>query len=69
MDFALSQEQKDIQELALKFARNEMIPHAQEMDDKGIFPHDIFKEAWELGLTIPVSQLNMAAQVLVHLMV
>ncbi|MFP5490592.1 MAG: acyl-CoA dehydrogenase family protein [Bacteriovoracia bacterium] len=51
MDFALSQEQKDIQELALKFARNEMIPHAQEMDEKGIFPHDIFKKAWELGLT------------------
>ena len=50
MDFALSQEQKDIQELALKFARNEMIPHSQEMDEKGIFPQDIFQKAWELGL-------------------
>ena len=50
MDFALSTEQKDIQELALKFARNEMIPVAQHMDDEGIFPADIFKKAWELGL-------------------
>lgn len=50
MDFSLSSEQREIQELALKFARNEMIPHAQEFDEKGIFPTDIFKQAWELGL-------------------
>jgi len=50
MDFAISPEQKEIQELALKFARNEMIPVAQEMDEHGTFPMDIFKKAWELGL-------------------
>jgi acyl-CoA dehydrogenase len=50
MDFSLSSEQREIQELALKFARNEMIPHSQEFDEKGIFPSDIFKQAWELGL-------------------
>ncbi|MBY0516121.1 MAG: acyl-CoA dehydrogenase family protein [Bacteriovoracaceae bacterium] len=50
MDFAISPEQKEIQELALKFARNEMIPVSQEMDEKGEFPHAIFKKAWELGL-------------------
>lgn len=50
MDFAISPEQKEIQELALKFARNEMIPVAQEMDENGTFPHEIFKKAWELGL-------------------
>ena len=50
MDFAISPEQKEIQELALKFARNEMIPVAQHMDEHGTFPTEIFKKAWELGL-------------------
>ena len=50
MDFAITPEQKEIQELALKFARNEMIPVAQKFDDEGIFPKEIFKKAWELGL-------------------
>ena len=50
MDFSLSQEQKEILDLTLKFARNEMIPHAQEYDEAGTFPAEIFKKAWELGL-------------------
>lgn len=50
MDFFLTPEQREIRELALKFARNEMIPHAQEYDEKGKFPSEIFKKAWELGL-------------------
>lgn len=57
MDFSLSTEQREIRELALKFAKNEMIPHAQEYDELGKFPTDIFKKAWELGLVntcIPV---------------
>lgn len=50
MDFSLSQEQLDIKETALKFAQNEMIPLAQEYDEKEVFPQDIFQKAWELGL-------------------
>lgn len=50
MDFSLSSEQNEIRELALKFARNEMIPHAQEYDELGKFPQEIFQKAWELGL-------------------
>ncbi len=50
MDFALSSDQLEIRDLALKFARNEMIPHAQEYDEHGKFPAEIFKKAWELGL-------------------
>jgi hypothetical protein len=42
MDFSLSAEQKEMRELALKFARNEMTPHSQEYDEKGIFPSLIF---------------------------
>lgn len=50
MDFSLSSEQREIRELALKFAKNEMIPVAQQFDEEGTFPKDIFKKAWELGL-------------------
>ena len=50
MNFELTQEQKDMQEMAKKFAKNEMIPVAQKYDEEGIFPKDEFKKAWELGL-------------------
>lgn len=50
MEFELSSEQKEIQELALKFARNEMFPVSQQYDEEGKFPKEIFKKAWELGL-------------------
>ncbi len=50
MDFSLSPEQHEIRDLALKFARNEMIPRAQEYDEAGTFPKEVFQKAWELGL-------------------
>ncbi len=50
MDFSLSSEQREIQDLAYKFAKNEMIPVAHEYDEQGKFPTEIFKKAWELGL-------------------
>ena len=49
MNFELTTEQKEIFELTRKFANQEMIPNAQELDDKGEFPTEIFKKAWELG--------------------
>ncbi len=49
MNFSLSSEQNEIRDLALKFARNEMIPKAQEYDEAGTFPREIFQKAWELG--------------------
>lgn len=50
MDFSLTSEQREIRELALKFAKTEMIPLAQAHDEEGTFPSGIFKKAWELGL-------------------
>lgn len=50
MNFELSNEQKEMRQMALKFAQNEMIPHAAEYDEKGIFPESQLKKAWELGL-------------------
>ncbi|WP_412474021.1 acyl-CoA dehydrogenase family protein [Halobacteriovorax sp. YZS-1-1] len=50
MNFELTSEQKEIRELAMKFARNEMMPKAGEFDEKAQMPMDILKQAWELGL-------------------
>lgn len=50
MDFELSSEQKEIRELALKFAKAEMQPKAGEYDQSGEFPMPILQKAWELGL-------------------
>ncbi len=50
MDFSLTPEQMEIKELAMKFAKNEMMPKAQEFDEKAVMPMDILKKAWELGL-------------------
>ncbi len=49
MDFSLTQEQLEIKEAVLKFAKNEMIPKAAKYDEEGIFPRDIIDKAWELG--------------------
>jgi acyl-CoA dehydrogenase len=49
-NFEYTTEQKEIREMALKFARNEMIPKAGKYDEEGIFPMEEFKKAWELGL-------------------
>ncbi len=50
ISFELSQEQKDIREMAMKFAKNEMWPKAHEHDMSGEFPRAILQKAWELGL-------------------
>lgn len=42
--------QKEFQELARKFAREEIIPVAAEYDRTGKYPWDIIKKAWSLGL-------------------
>lgn len=49
MDFSLSSEQTEMFNLAKKFAINEMIPKAHELDEKEEFPHKIIEKAWELG--------------------
>lgn len=47
----LSDTQKDLQELARKFSREEIVPKAADYDRSMKFPWDIIKKAWELGLT------------------
>ncbi|MGK5084825.1 acyl-CoA dehydrogenase family protein [Bdellovibrionota bacterium FG-1] len=50
MDFTLTDEQKQLQELARKFTKEEIIPKAAELDKSGKYPFEIAKKAWELGI-------------------
>jgi acyl-CoA dehydrogenase len=50
IDFTLTEEQTALQELARKFAREEIAPKAAHHDETGEFPRAIAKKAWELGL-------------------
>jgi acyl-CoA dehydrogenase len=49
-DFDLTPDQLSLQELARKFAKTEMAPRAAECDRKGLFPEDVYRKGWELGL-------------------
>lgn len=50
ISFDLNDEQKQMQDVARKFAREEIAPKAPHYDKTGEFPHDLFKKAWEVGL-------------------
>ena len=50
ISFDLSDEQLQLQDLARKFAKEEMIPKAEHHDHTGEFPYEVTKKAWELGL-------------------
>lgn len=48
--FTFTDEQKSYQQLAKDFAREKIIPVAAKYDKSMAFPHDVFAEAWKLGL-------------------
>jgi alkylation response protein AidB-like acyl-CoA dehydrogenase len=50
MDFALSQEQEAIQEMARRFAEDELAPNAAAWDEEKHFPVDVIKKTAALGL-------------------
>jgi acyl-CoA dehydrogenase len=50
VDFTLTDEQKDMREMAHDFAEKEIRPVAWEYDKDGTWPQDIINKAWELGL-------------------
>ncbi|MFB9771910.1 acyl-CoA dehydrogenase family protein [Sphingomonas yabuuchiae] len=47
--FDLTDEQREIQELARRFTADRITPYAGEWDEKHIFPRDTIKQAAELG--------------------
>src|SRR3712207_5692020 len=50
VDFTLTDEQKNLRDLAHEFAENEIRPKAWEYDKDGTWPQDIIQKAWEVGL-------------------
>lgn len=50
LNFQYSQEQTEISEMAMKFAKQEMLPKAAEYDELGELPFEILEKAWSLGL-------------------
>ena len=47
--FDLTDDQREIQDLARRFTADRITPHAAELDEKHIFPRDTIKAAAELG--------------------
>jgi alkylation response protein AidB-like acyl-CoA dehydrogenase len=47
--FDLTEEQRQIQEMARQFTADAITPHAAEWDEKHIFPKDVIRQAAELG--------------------
>ncbi len=57
MDFNLTTEQKMIRDLCRNFTKNEILPIAEEMDQKGEFPYEVWKKMGDLGIVgIPIPE-------------
>src|SRR6059058_4513091 len=50
VDFTLTDEQKDLREMAHNFAEKEIRPVAWDYDKDGTWPQDVIDKAWEVGL-------------------
>ena len=50
VDFTLTDEQKNLREMAHDFAEKEIRPVAWEYDKDGTWPKDIIEKAWDVGL-------------------
>ena len=50
IEFSLTEEQKQLQATARKFAEEVISPVAAECDEKHRFPHEVYQQAFELGL-------------------
>ena len=54
LSFDVTEEQKALIENVRGFVRDRVIPVAAECDEHEKFPMDVFKAAWELGLSAPI---------------
>jgi len=59
--FDLTDEQRQIQEMAQQFTADAITPHAAEWDEKHIFPRDTIRQAAELGFGRGVLTLDAPA--------
>lgn len=51
MNYYLTAEQAELQEMVREFAKNELTPIAAQMDEAGEFPMEVYKKAADMGLT------------------
>jgi len=67
MDFKLTNDQQMYTNTVRKFVKNEILPQVMEMEGNHIFPFDIIKKAWEVGLlnlSIPESVKGYAVDII-----
>ena len=50
LNFALTEEQQSYQDMARKFAREEVAPRAAQYDRDGKYPRELINKAHELGI-------------------
>ncbi len=50
LNFAYSEEQRALIDVARRFARERIIPVAARCDEEAHFPQEVFEDAWKLGL-------------------
>lgn len=55
-----------MQELARKFAREEIIPVAAHYDKTGEYPWELVKKAWSLGLTNGHIPQHCGKKIVIH---
>ena len=53
VDFSQSEEHKGLIEMSRRFTKERITPIAADCDQQGVFPMDVFKEAWSIGLVNP----------------
>ena len=51
MDYYLTPEQQELQEMVRDFVAQEITPISAEMDITGTFPMEVYKKAADMGLT------------------
>ncbi len=72
MDLRLSEEERELQEAARRFARKEIAPVADRMDREDYFPRDVFRRLGEdgfLGITIPAERGGLGQSYLVQALI
>lgn len=50
VSFGLSEEQRQLQQLAHDFSKNEIAPKSKHYDETAEYPWEVLKKAWEVGL-------------------